>query len=159
MDRHNVLAVKHACVVGTALLILWLSGCNREETDQEYVNAVRVTVAMPIHGAAFRTVGRRLVDFSQRKPRIASGRRIDVVQVYPREDMFGSFVAENHSIYIVVCDSPEQLASNAALRHDAVANSANACGPSATCPAFMTPWVPPEKREAVEQVFQAIISQ
>ncbi len=140
--------MKHVHI--TVVLLIFgtcIAGCDNER------NAIKVTVVLPANGTAFRTVHQQFTAFTARKPRSASGRRIDLIEVYPSVDKFAALVAANPSFDIIICDSPEQLTT---LAHVSAANVVNACGTRANCPAFIAPWVPPEKLEAVQQAFRAI---
>jgi hypothetical protein len=144
----NLLAMK----IAIALLLLLsgtLAGCERER------DALVVNVVLPGNGIAFRVVGHRFAELAARKPRISSGRRIVVHEIYPRADKLAELISANPSIDIVICDSPEQLAAEPAFQQE-LADSANACGVEANCPAFIRRSLSPEKREAVQQVFRAI---
>lgn len=121
----------------------------------EWSDMIDVRVVMHSKGPAFRPVNHRILDFTSRKPRVSSGKRISVTEGYPGPDKFARFVEDNPSIDIVICDSPEEVAMTPFFQR-AATKTVNACNNGPNCPAFILPGVPSEKREAVEQVFKAI---
>ena len=114
-----------------------------------------VNVLIPAHGTAFRAVSERLVGFSARMPVTKGGRQLVVNQIYVNAQNIETFVTEHSPIDILVFDSPEQLAKNAALSRNAK-QVVNVCGAKANCPAFVPSALSPDRREAAEVVLTAL---
>ena len=138
-----------AAILTTLLFFICvsLSDCRRQEP-------LAIKVVLTAHGNAFRIVSPRFTD-AGRDLHLSSGRRIFIDEVLVHADDFEKFTTTASPVDIVMCDSPQQLASSPALQGQSE-NVVNMCGKSANCSGFIPSRVPLDRREAAKQVFQAL---
>jgi hypothetical protein len=139
-------------LVFTLLICVYFAGCKRQAAP------ISVNVILSADGRAFPLVGHRIINFTTGKPHTSSGRPIAVNELYPRANEIGKFAASHSPVDIIICDTSEQLTNSPDLQR-AATSTANACAPTANCPAFIPSWVPSDRREAVQQVFAAITTE
>lgn len=150
-------------LVSCVVLLACLVGCSKEDDRivvgvigcKSHSEPVVVNVVVPAKGLAFRVVRPRFWGLAASKPRMTSGRRILVNEIYPSAEELPALVAANPSFDIIVCDSAEQLATIASVLQASSA-PANACGSEGNCPAVVRQGIAIERQEAVAQVFRAI---
>ena len=141
------LVVKGAILTVLFLVCISLSDCRRQVP-------LAINVVLTAKGTASRILSRRLID-TGRDLHLSSGRRIFIDEVFVRADEFEKFTTSVSPVDIVICDSPQQLASSPVLQREAAA-AVNVCGKAANCPGFIPSWVPSDRREAAKQVFRAL---
>ena len=114
-------------------------------------------VLLPDNGTASHAID-SFPEFGRHNLRTRSDRPVHVQLARVRADDLQKFVESVRPADIIVCDSPEQLASLRSLQSES-AKAVNVCGNAANCPAVIAPWVEAQKREAVEQVFRELTRQ
>jgi hypothetical protein len=144
--------VKPALLRFLLILCAVLSGCSEHE------KVVVVNVLLVGNGTAYQAISPRFIELGKGDLRTHSGLPVIAQAIFVRADDMQRFVEKVRPVDIVVCDSSEQLGGLPLLKAEST-KAANVCGKAANCPAVMAPWVEPQKREAVEQVFRELTRQ
>jgi len=137
--------------IAFSIAVLFLIGPAAAQTQKDAVN-VHVVVASG--GSAYRAISPRAAEISAKNGNSA-GKNIVVTFVYVRPDDFQHFVRTVTPIDIVICDSAEQLNGSGSLKREAE-KGVNACGGAGRCPAFIFSTLTPDRKTAIQQVFQTI---
>lgn len=136
-----------------ALLLAISIGCNRSGT------IVQVKVLYSPQAPFRDQISNKLQEYSRQRPQTHDHKDIEVHEAGPGGSIFDSVISGTGGfpvtdMDIVVLDPQQKNVSDRVKQ--GLATSKPVCPPPNACVAFIGPWVPADRREAVEDVFRAL---
>ena len=135
------------------LLILSLTACNRSGT------VVLVKVLYNPQAPFRDEIAAKIQAYSKQRPQTNNHKDIEVHEAAPGGPTFDAVISGTGGFPVTDADilvlDPQQKNLGDKVRQG-MANAKPACPPPLQCVALIGPWVPADRREAVEDVFRAL---